>query len=403
MSFSSFKKDQMIFENFRKFVNEEGEEEGDKGFLPGLDWGTKYTAFVQALGQNAKDPKTRAFLKAGTQDKDGNPDDDKFDFQENVAIPVAKLQPTQDEVDIDKSLSFPLIKTGGKGFVKNNTASGPITVGSPIVTFNGEYVIDGHHRWSQLYACNKDAEIAAINITLKSIGPLEALKAVQAAIPWQTGAVPVNKVEGSNLFTMSGKDIAAWIKSKVPADSIKVIASNEPVVQKMMGGLNEQADLGKVQALLAKYVWSNVATMQKRSPPVSGAGPRDFMPQTDDVNWEEPLAKGVIDIAEPHGKIAAESKGNQTMKITKTRLEEIVKEELKAIMSEDPEAQEELEEDYETRWLDQMDREARQKEARRQRDLDKTPAEKKAEKARWLKKARKAQERDTGWNEGKKK
>ena len=336
MSFSSFKKDQVIFENFRKFVNEEEQEEAEGS---GLSWGTKYTAFVTALGQNAKDPKVKAFLAAGVQDKDGNPDDDKFDFQEGVAIPVAKLQPTQNEVDIDKSLSFPLIKTGGKGFVKNNTASGPITVGSPIVTFNGKYVIDGHHRWSQLYACNKDAEIAAVNITLKGIGPLDALKAVQAAIALQTGAVPVNKVEGSNLFTMSGKDIAAWIKSKVPADSIKVIASSEPVVQKMMGGLNEQADLGKVQALLAKYVWSNVATMQKRSPPVGGAGPRDFMPQTDDVNWKEPLEKGVIDIAEPHGKIAAESKGNQTMKITKTRLKEIIKEELKTVMSEQSELQ----------------------------------------------------------------
>ena len=110
-----------------------------------IEWESKYESFVNALGNNASDPKMHAFIGAGL--KDGDMDDDKFEFNPSQAIPVKALKPTQQEVDVDKSLSWPLEKEP-EAFVAYTTSNGPFTLGSPIVTFNGEYVIDGHHRWA---------------------------------------------------------------------------------------------------------------------------------------------------------------------------------------------------------------------------------------------------------------
>jgi hypothetical protein len=76
-----------------------------------VSWDDKYEQFVQKLGDNAKDPKTRSFINAGL--KDGYSDDDKFSFS-SKDLAVKDLVPTQNEVDIDKSLAFPMKKRSWK-------------------------------------------------------------------------------------------------------------------------------------------------------------------------------------------------------------------------------------------------------------------------------------------------
>jgi len=306
---------------------EEGEQgEGRAGGGVGNDlWSEKYEAFVTKIGQNAKDPKTIAFLGAGKLDND--PDDDAFDFKEG-GIPVAKLRPTQSEVDIDKSLVYPLDKNP-KGFIDFVTLAGnPYTLGAPIITFNGKYVIDGHHRWSQVYACNDKASIMAIDISLNTIvDPMDALKAVQAAIAVQAGKVPQQHVKGSNLFKMGEADILKWVQGNVTGAVYKLLDQSSEASAIVFGGHEPAPNLDEVFGLssqdkmdkeledqaatedpkkvkgLASYIWKNVATLQKKSPPVKGATVRGYMPQTDDVNWKPPLAKGEIDIASPHASL----------------------------------------------------------------------------------------------------
>ena len=58
---------------------------------------------------------------------------------------------------------------------------GNADVGGPVVTYNGKYVIDGHHRWSQVYAANPDAKVPTIDIR-GNLKPSEMLKVVHAAI-----------------------------------------------------------------------------------------------------------------------------------------------------------------------------------------------------------------------------
>jgi len=125
----------------------------------------EYKSFVAALGGFAKDPKFRAFVK--------NADEVKSTVK-LVSIPVTKLIPTQNEIDVDKSLKFPLTNASAAQYALKG---GAVKVAAPIITFNGKYIIDGHHRWSQLYAVNKDAKIVAYDFTNPNIkNPLDATK-----------------------------------------------------------------------------------------------------------------------------------------------------------------------------------------------------------------------------------
>jgi hypothetical protein len=321
---SSFKEAQIIFENFRRFVNEEAQPEMDALL------GAEYPEFVQWLGSNIKDPKTQALIGSGL--KDGVADEDKFTFK-SAAIPVSKLKPTQNEIDIDKSLAFPLVKTGGEGFIKNVSSDGPFTVGSPIITFMGKYVVDGHHRWSQLYACNKNASIDAVDVSIQGVDPLDALKAVQMAIGLQVKKIPVQSVKGTNLLNINEDGLKQWIQKNVsPKTTQKMYNAGEDFINKLKeaGGTSaglanpstEKSGHGRREApmdermlfeisksrfhkmmvtqILPAYVWSNVASMRKTSQPVPGAGPRDFMPQTDNVPWQQPLKRGEVDIKPPY-------------------------------------------------------------------------------------------------------
>lgn len=272
--------------------------------VKGLDWSSNYESFVSALKSNASDPKVQAFIKAGKLDQDEN--DDKFTFS-NADLDVSGLIPTQNEIDVDKSLAWPMktVKTF-LSFVKG--AGKSFELGSPIVTYQGKYVIDGHHRWSQLYACNKDAKIKAVDINVEGLEPLDVLKAVQAAIAIQTGDVPVQSVKGTNLLTIDEGALKAWLTAKATPEFLEACATDESAmnIMKSAGGVNEADEAAPAADstfnVLNGFIWSNVSDMQAKSQPVPGAPKRDFMPQTDNVDWQKPLAAGVVDIAEPHAE-----------------------------------------------------------------------------------------------------
>lgn len=274
-----------------------------------VQWGANYSAFMSALASNASDPKVQAFIAAGKLDKDEN--DDKFTFSE-TPLAVSGLIPTQNEIDVDKSLAWPLKKAATfLSYVKG--AGQTFTLGGPIVTYAGKYVIDGHHRWSQLYACNKDAMISAVDITVEGLEPLDVLKAVQAAIAIQTKSVPTQSVQGLNLLKIDKAGLASWMDSfnASPAFFANVGADADAmnIMRSAAGVKSEAADVSEedyeeAQTLVENFIWSNVQDMQTKSQPVAGAPKRDLMPQTDNVDWRAPLEAGLVDIVEPHAAVS---------------------------------------------------------------------------------------------------
>ena len=217
-----------------------------------------YVSFVKELGDNINDPKFLDAIKSLSSDMPVNT---------AVISPVCTdLQPTQNEVVMDKSLSYPLKDAASADACFKGGVVSP--AGKSIVTGGGgKFVIDGHHRWSQVFCINPDAKIKAVDLPdIKK--PIEALKATQIGIAAQTGKVPTAAGGGVNLFTVGEGELKKYV-----IDNIK-----EPVVE-----VFKKYDKGDTPEAIAEYIWGNVQILKKQSPPVAGAPKRDVMPQTDDA------------------------------------------------------------------------------------------------------------------------
>jgi hypothetical protein len=170
---------------------------------------SNYEEFVAKLGTLASDKKVQAFIASGRTD--GDQTDDLLKAV-SKAIKVTDLRPTQNEIDVNGSLKWPLTKADS---LANCLGNNTVTIKAPIVTYNGEYIIDGHHRWSQLYAMNSRGVIDAIDLVGPKIDPVDVLKIVQLAIAAELGKVPTQSVQGQNLLKADAKFVREYVIKKL--------------------------------------------------------------------------------------------------------------------------------------------------------------------------------------------
>ena len=151
--------------------------------------------FVSKLSELIKDDKVTAFLNAGLAD--GNAADDKISVKRGPIV-VNSLKPTQSEIDLKGSVGWPFKNPGTIAGILAGKAG---VINSPLVVSNG-YVIDGHHRWSQVYCLNPSATIDCIDfVGFKSPG--QALKMVDLAIAAKIKRLPTANVEaGFNIYDL---------------------------------------------------------------------------------------------------------------------------------------------------------------------------------------------------------
>jgi len=277
--------------------------------LMGLD----LPSFIKSVNSNKK--AALEALMSGLNDG-ADPSDDQVGV-EQVELVCRSLRPTQNEVVVDKSLKFTLENPSAfLGYLQSN---GPFKVGPPnnnaIITFNGKYVIDGHHRWSSLYCVNPNAKITAYNIVKPNLDPSSMLKALQAAIFANLQQIPQNKGGGVNLFTASDREIENYITSVLAANPASIEAFKAlPTPQNL--AMREQAQQGFDQMAVAMatraiagIVVPNVKILQSESQPIQGATTRPSMPQADQVGPVaadagtpkaiQPLEQGQVDIVPP--------------------------------------------------------------------------------------------------------
>jgi len=243
-------------------------------------------AYVSLLQQYSKDPKVMAVLKAGQ--KDGQPNDEKFDVAETT-IAAKDLKPTQNEIGAEESLKN--ICTDQYGALESFLKGTP-DVGSPIITYNGEYVLDGHHRWSQVYAANPEAKLKAINVTGK-IDPKDILKAVHTAIAVDAGETKTisANLKAGNLLAFTSQNTYGYVLDNLIDKARKVWSKY---------GYDDDT-------AIAKHIVKNVSTMIKRSKPDSWAPKRDFMPQPEKSGsdkWGTALKQGEVNLLNPKTKDA---------------------------------------------------------------------------------------------------
>ena len=271
-----------IYNLFEKKGSDEIDPEVIK-YLKNLDSDESLGDYVDQLNDMLADKDAKQILiKAFGNAKHGY----KFKARGNKlqAIPVRNLHPTQSEIDVDKSLGFPF-KKGVKVAKLNGEryyGKKPVSMPFPLITFNGEYILDGHHRWSQTYAFNKDAKMMCLDIVLssksdikKKIHEQDMLKITQGVLAAKRatdgqGKIPKAKVNGANVFDMDEEQIKNKVKEYIKIDNSKPAEALAKCAK--LKNVDEFVDL----------LTNNLLDLQKENKYYAHNGnPRGEMPQTD--------------------------------------------------------------------------------------------------------------------------
>lgn len=275
-------------------------------------FGKDYETFVKQLGTNWQDPKIRNLILGGL--KDGSRNDDKINVV-TKNISVTSLTPTQKEVDLTKSLYFPHTN-------KFNTLNLILTSDSPIVinktniiTLNGKYIIDGHHRWSQVYAIKPDSIMTCTDLQSSWLKPIFTLKAVQVGIATlHNGKVPTATVEGTNLFGINEITLKNYIEKTLTTEAFNIF-NNFFIKNKLdVYVVKNNNKIG-----VKNWIWKNIQQLNSKNTPISNAPSRDVMPQTDRIENRvgalDYLKTGVINIAYPINPLSNTKKVAETINI----------------------------------------------------------------------------------------
>ena len=226
-----------------------------------------YDETVDFVDEIVKDPKLKFLLSLGFG---GDFSNLKLKLKK-TNIPAKRLIPTQSEIGTDETLKY-LVQ--GKDidvcFEKSTI------VKKPIVTFQGTFIIDGHHRWSQIFVTNPDANIVCIDIT-GNLSPLSMLKAVQCTIGSNTGKLIRKDIQGKNLYNTTEKELRKYFKDNL-----------SDTVRENLLKYYEDPEGSLVQ---------NVIQLQRNNKPILNAPDRGEMPQTSkDPELFGDLENGVTEV-----------------------------------------------------------------------------------------------------------
>lgn len=222
-----------------------------------------YKEAVDFIDELVKDPKLKFILSLGFGGKFA---DYKLKLNKTT-IPAYKLIPTQNEIGLDETLKYMM-----KGDNIENCFKDPAMIKKPVVTFQGTFIIDGHHRWSEIFVTNPNANLECVNIE-GNLSPLSMLKAVQATIGSNLGKLIIKDVEGKNLLKCSKSVIEKYLQD-MPEDTIKKLKKyyNDPILS----------------------IVNNCMELKTNNTPILRAPKRGDMPQTSkDPELFNDLKKGI--------------------------------------------------------------------------------------------------------------
>lgn len=239
--------------------------------------------------------------------------------------------PNQNEVDLEKSVKFPLnVDKNGITTLQTALAGGQVLVGSQILTANnGTYVLDGHHRWSQLFVFNPNTQIQALDIGYVP-NPKEGLALTQVSVANRDNVITSKEVKGDNLYsidkTLFYTKVQEYIDANVneaPPQKFKdkdgneqfIYATNRQLLLATFGNffenvpdtyegqlaLYEPAKQAELDLQTLDYLWSNVLLMRQYNQFAPGATSRPFMPQPEGsyVPYLAPLQSGSVTFTFP--------------------------------------------------------------------------------------------------------
>ncbi len=225
----------------------------------------KYDDYVDTINQMLEDPKAAALLQDGFGGELGDTQL-KFSVKE---IPVSQLLPTQNAIDLDKSIKRGLQDINNLKMAFTN----PILIKWPVITFRENYIIDGHHTWFQAVVFNPTGKILAFNYD-GDISPIQMLKAVQGMIASvkvdknkNNGKLPYGTISGPNIYddSFDKNKIKKYIKENLNKDIIEDISEYIP----------ECTDFNST----VDYITERLLDVKSNNYPENSAPDRNDMPQ----------------------------------------------------------------------------------------------------------------------------
>jgi len=228
---------------------------------------SKYSKTIDFIDDISKDKKLKFILSLGFG---GRLADLNLKINE-MSLNVRDLIPTQNEIGVDETFKYILQGKNIEYCFQN-----PAVIRKPIVVFNSKYIIDGHHRWSEIYITNPNAKVDVVNIS-GNLSPINALKVFQCTIASNLGKVIRTSKKGKNLLDLSKNEISKY------CDEISQEARNKFNAY----GIYD----------VEHYLLSNCLEMQKNNEHIDNAPPRTEMPQTSkDPDLFNDLENGVTKI-----------------------------------------------------------------------------------------------------------
>jgi hypothetical protein len=173
----------ILLEEYRLLEQEEKEKEGPQvtGNV-GKDLEAAYNAGPEGVrafmdAQGNKDPGVQDALVKAAEAADGADPDDKISVGSATPVSVGDLGPTQQFIDLMQSVSFPL----GSAKVLEQAITSKTSGAPGAISISGGAVLDGHHRWSGVYAITPDGAIKAKDFAFPG-GVADKLAAAQLAV-----------------------------------------------------------------------------------------------------------------------------------------------------------------------------------------------------------------------------
>jgi hypothetical protein len=182
-----------------------------------------YVEFVKKLKKNANDPKVKTILNLGK--KDGL-NDEAIKVTE-VSITAKNLIPTQSQIGLADSLGY-LREHSPEGAAKLIKGDTSAFKENRILTANNKYILDGHHRWSQVFLFNPDAKIPSVNLTIPDLDEgTDLLKVVQLAIAATYGDIKMKPADApTDIFNLTEKQIREQLPELMGEKMLEIVKTS---------------------------------------------------------------------------------------------------------------------------------------------------------------------------------
>ena len=236
-----------------------------------------------------------------------------FKFVSNKAVPVSNLCPTQNEISLQDSLEKPVANEFNcmSDLIKGQS----VKLGIPIITCNGKFIIDGHHRWLQASCVNPDATMETLDLQIDACvsgvdftDTEDILKVTQSlimAIALKSGKTKLPSADSKsleNLYALSAQQLFDYIINlNCSHEGLNVLACTERVYDgkfsdevesRVINAVNSITDDRLYEVKKNIYAWKDLdddvkaavyltANCLSLPKPYENATLRKYMPQTD--------------------------------------------------------------------------------------------------------------------------